>query len=189
YLIYQARRADGSIILRSPDAPETPLSTPLSIGFHDAKTARFYTAANKELTVFVQAADRLSNRREAVLESLAAMLIPLLLLVPGSYLAIWLIVRRAAQPMDRLRDAIATKDTGHLAPITVSGLPVELEPIVRSVNLLLERLRTARDAESAFTSNSAHELRTPIAGALVHCQILIRELSEGPARDRARLLE
>lgn len=189
YLTYQVRRPDGSIVLRSRDAPETPFDTPLAVGFHDTATHRIYTAADAGLTLFVHVADRFSHRREAVRESAVSMLIPLLLLIPGSYLAIWLIVGRATRPIGTLRDVIATKDSGNLAAIGDSDLPKELKPVVRSVNLLLGRLRAALDAERAFTANSAHELRTPIAGALAHSQMLIRELPEGPAQDRARRIE
>lgn len=189
YLTYQARRPDGSIILRSRDAPETPFDAPLAVGFHDMERHRVYTAADATLTLFVQVADRFSNRREAVRESAVSMLIPLIVLVPGSFIAIWLIVGRATKPIDTLRDAIATKDGGNLASIDAGDLPRELKPIVGSVNLLLGRLRAALNAEREFTANSAHELRTPIAGALAHTQVLVRELPEGPARNRARTLE
>jgi two-component system OmpR family sensor kinase len=62
---------------------------------------------------------------------------------------------------------------------------VELQPIARSVNLLLERLTGALEAEREFTANSAHELRTPIAGALAQTQRLIEELDDGPQKVRA----
>ena len=188
YLVYQARRPDGSIILRSRDAPEAAFDAPLSVGFHDTERHRIYTAANAGLTLYVQVADRFSHRREAVRESAMAMLIPLVVLVPGSFVAIWLIVGRGTRPIDTLRDAIASKDSGNLAAIGQDDLPKELKPIVRSVNLLLGRLRAALDAEREFTANSAHELRTPIAGALAHAQVLVRELPEGTARNRAQTL-
>lgn len=188
YLTYQARRPDGSIILRSRDAPQTAFDAPLSVGFHDAPRHRIYTAADAGLTLYVQVADRFSHRREAVRESAVAMLIPLIVLIPGSFVTIWLIVGRGIRPIDKLRGAIASKDEGNLTPIAKIDLPKELKPIVRSVNLLLGRLRAALDAEREFTANSAHELRTPIAGALAHGQVLVRELPEGPARNRAQTL-
>lgn len=59
-----------------------------------------------------------------------------------------------------------------MVPVGDAHLPAELHPIARSVNLLLERLRAALESERAFASNSAHELRTPIAGALAQAQRL-----------------
>jgi two-component system OmpR family sensor kinase len=40
--------------------------------------------------------------------------------------------------------------------------PVELQPIVRSFNTLLDRLSAGREREREFVDGVAHELRTPI---------------------------
>ena len=53
----------------------------------------------------------------------------------------------------------------------------------------MERLRAALDAERAFAANSAHELRTPIAGALARTERMIAELSDPNDRRRARDVE
>ncbi len=190
YLLYQLRTPDGAVALKSRDAPEAAFDAPLKVGFHNARRYRIYTTANADGTVFLQLADRFKDRREALHESVLAMLLPLLVLAPGSFVAIWFIVGRALRPIGALRDAIATKDGSDLRPIESSDdLPRELKPIVRSVNLLLQRLRTALETEREFTANSAHELRTPIAGALAQAQMLVQELPEGgAARGRAARL-
>ena len=140
---------------------------------------------------FVQVADAMDNRTEAVMEGSMALFLPVLVLIPVSVLLIWLIVRRALAPVDDLREAIEEKDGGNLAPVPSSMLPRELRPIASSVNRLLSRLQAAFDAEREFTANSAHELRTPIAGALAQTQMLIAELdgtdaSGAPSRSRHR---
>jgi two-component system OmpR family sensor kinase len=104
-------------------------------------------------------------------------------------LLVRLIVRRFLAPIDRLRREIANKDSGNLAPIIGDTMPRELLPIARSVNLLLGRLRSAIEAEREFTANSAHELRTPIAGALAQTQRLKAELPPGPLHVRAGKIE
>jgi two-component system OmpR family sensor kinase len=88
-----------------------------------------------------------------------------------------------------LRSQIATKDSGNMAPLDSDVLPRELQPIARSVNLLLDRLRLALEAEREFTANSAHELRTPIAGALAQTQRLLAELPQGQLTERASRIE
>jgi two-component system OmpR family sensor kinase len=109
-------------------------------------------------------------------------------LIPVSVLLIRLIVRRTLAPVDDLREAIEEKDGGNMAPVPSGMLPRELRPIARSVNHLLMRLQSAFDAEREFTANSAHELRTPIAGALAQTQMLIAEL-DGPKKRRAQQIE
>lgn len=189
YLTYQVRLASGTILLRSKDAPTAPFDVPLKVGFRDTETRRIYTAVSPDGLLFLQAADRFSDRREAVRESAVTMLIPLALLVPVSVFAIWLVVGRALRPIDKLRELISQKDGGNLAPLESGRLPKELKPITHSVNLLLQRLRAALDAEREFTANSAHELRTPLAGALAQTQRLLEELPSGGWKQRVRNIE
>lgn len=189
YLIYQVRDASGRVLIRSHDAPEQAFETPLKAGFWKNATYQFYTATDEKVQVFIQVADAFENREEALREGAIALFLPLALLIPVSGIAIWLVVRRAVQPVGDLRRDIETKDGGNMEPIDPSNLPRELQPIATSVNFLMTRLRTALDAEREFTSNSAHELRTPIAGALAQTQMLISELRDPTNRHRAGQIE
>ncbi len=189
YLTYQVRDSSGKIVLRSNDAPAEPFDAPIRTGFHDTDASRIYTEATADGSLFLQVADRFKNRREAVRESAVTLLIPLVILIPFSIFAIWFIVGRALRPIDALRRDIATKDSGNMAEVETGDIPRELKPIARSVNLLLGRLRSALEAEREFTANSAHELRTPIAGALAQTQRLADELPPGPTQTRARQVE
>lgn len=183
------RDASGRVLIRSHDAPEQAFETPLKAGFWKNTTYQFYTATDDEAQVFIQVADAFENREEALREGAIALFLPLALLIPVSGLAIWLVVRRAVQPVGDLRREIESKDGGNMQPIEADALPRELQPIATSVNLLMARLRTALDAEREFTSNSAHELRTPIAGALAQTQMLISELHDPANRHRAGQIE
>ncbi len=189
YLIYQVRDPSGRVLIRSHDAPEKAFDAPLKAGFWKDATYQFYTATSDDRRVFIQVADAFENREEAVREGAIALFLPLIFLIPVSGMMIWLVVRRAVRPVGELRREIETKDGGNMQPIDASMLPRELQPIAVSVNLLMTRLRTALDAEREFTSNSAHELRTPIAGALAQTQMLIAELSGSPSRHRAGQIE
>ena len=185
YLTYQVRDASGRVLLRSHALKGPPLEAPLRRGFHDTPTHRIYTTVSADDKIFVQVADPLSFRHEAALEGGSTLLLPLLVLIPANIFLIRLIVRRMLRPVETLRAEIASKDGGNMAAISNDRLPQELRPIARSVNLLLRRLQGALEAEREFTANSAHELRTPIAGALAQTQRLIEELDEGPQRARA----
>ncbi len=137
----------------------------------------------------VEVAEPLAHRREATLEAIAAMLLPLAMLAPLSLIGIWVYVTRSLRPILRLRSDIATRGGADLSPVENQGLPNEIEAIGASVNQLLARLRRTLEAERSFTSNSTHELRTPIAATLAQAQRLIAEVPEGPLRDRACRIE
>ncbi len=189
YLIYQVRSSDGAVVFHSKDAPVEPFDVPLTVGFHDTDKYRFYTAMSVDGSLFLQTADRFGHRREAVRESAVTMLIPLAALLPLSLILMTWIARRAVDPINRLREAISEKDGGNLSPVKTGEIPRELNPIGQSVNLLLERVRATIDAEREFATNSAHELRTPVAGALAQTQRLLSELPDAAMKGRARNIE
>lgn len=189
HLTYQVRDASGRVLIHSDDSAAVPFKAPLAGGFWQDGTVRVFTIADTGGQIFVQVADNLAHRAEAMQEGALALLVPMLILLPFSIGAMLFIVRRATAPLTRLRQAIADKDSGNLVPIAVDGLPYELLPIAGSINTLLTRLNAALGAEREFTANSAHELRTPIAGALAHAQLLMADLEDIEARKRAGMVE
>ena len=50
-------------------------------------------------------------------------------------------------------------------------LPLEVQPLVRALNALLERLAIALDTQKAFVADAAHELRTPLAAVQIQSQL------------------
>lgn len=176
YLTYQVRTPTGAVILHSQDAPSVPFTGSLESGFFDTATHRIYTAGTVDGSLYIQVADSFAHRREAVIEGGVVLLLPLLVLLPASIIAMILVVRSTLAPIKTLQNDIGSKDGGNLEPLGEEGLPKELHSIAHSVNLLLERLRAALEAEREFTANSAHELRTPIAGALAQTQRLLTQI-------------
>ncbi|MBP1878809.1 ATP-binding protein [Agrobacterium rubi] len=178
YLTYQLRDREGEVLLRSYDSAVEPFDVPVAPGFADTPTHRIYTVVNADGSLYLQVADAFANRREAIVEAGTALVLFLVFLIPASIIAVILVVRRTLAPVQTLRDEIGSKDSGNMAPVDDRHLPQELHPIARSVNLLLERLRAALESERAFASNSAHELRTPIAGALAQAQRLQADIPQ-----------
>ena len=189
YLSFQLRDASGRIVMRTHDAPLRPYNQTPSPGFSTVGDYRLFTDTDETTGLTITVAETTKGRREAVFGGTEAMLWPLLVLIPLNVLAIWLAVRGAMKPVLRLSGDIASRSAANLAPLDISDQPGELRPIAEAVARLVERLRAALDAERAFAANSAHELRTPIAGALARTQRMIAELSDPKDRRRARDVE
>ncbi|MEP7241253.1 MAG: ATP-binding protein [Devosia sp.] len=189
YIVYQVRAVDGSILLRSHDAPEMPFAVPLVRGFADSGQWRVYTIDTPEHDTFIQVAEASQHRTDSLWGSVLSLLWPIGLLVPLSAFGIFLAVRSGLRPMREFSAQISERHASNLTPVGDAGLPSELQPVAHAVDAVLGRVRSALDAERAFAANSAHELRTPIAGSLAQTQRLIAELEEGPQRGRAEQVE
>src|ERR1700730_2540548 len=112
-------------------------------------------------------------------------ILPLLVCPPLSWIVIRWTVRRGFGPLIKLQSEISTRSGTNLAQIPNLDFPVELLPIQAAVNRLLERLARALVTERQFAANSAHELRTPIPGALAQRQVLSAQLNDPRQAERA----
>ncbi|MCC6154397.1 MAG: HAMP domain-containing protein [Candidatus Hydrogenedentes bacterium] len=71
---------------------------------------------------------------------------------------------RGLRPLRTVANATAAIDETRLNyRFEMASMPVELVSITQQLNVLLDRLHTAFQREQRFTSDAAHELRTPIA--------------------------
>ena len=188
-LTYLVRDARGAILMQSHDADPAMFNQRPLEGFSDTATQRIYTASALRGTLFIEVAEPHKHRSEAALKTFLAMLWPLALLIPFSLLGTWLLVRISLRSVMVYSTAIETRGAGDLSSIDDTSLPTEIVPLARSVNLLLERLRRALDAERSFTANSAHELRTPLAASLAQVQRLLAEAPAGKLQERAMQIE
>jgi two-component system, OmpR family, sensor kinase len=190
YLTYQVRDAAGRVLMHSHNVGTEPYPAPLKPGFWSGDDTRIFTIATVSDTLFIQVADSLAHRREATLESALTLLLPILFLLPlGMFATRWIVVR-ATRPVNALRDAISARDGSNLEAIALNGLPTEIATIPGSVNILLARLKHTIQAERDLAANSAHELRTPLAGALAQMELLSQQLAEPQDKSRSeRVLE
>ncbi|NWN83553.1 MAG: sensor histidine kinase N-terminal domain-containing protein [Halomonas sp.] len=189
YITYVVRGADGAPLLVSHDVdlaifPETP-----RMGLRNTATHRLYGTSAVSDTFFIEVAEPLTYRRQATWEMLAALLLPLAVLVLLSLIGIWWLVRHSLSGLLAYRQALEARDAGDLSPVEAQRLPTELVPVAEAVDQLMARLRRTLEAERSFTANSAHELRTPLAATLAQLQRLRREAPPGPLQDRSARIE
>jgi len=119
---------------------------------------------------FIRAAERYDSRREIVLDLLLQNTLPLLVGFPVLALLVGWAVRRGLRPLQETTAQIKRRSPDDVGPMNAHDAPAEIEPLIGALNGLLQRLRRVLDDERTFTSNAAHELRTPLAGALIHME-------------------
>jgi len=115
--------------------------------------------------------------------------LPLLIAIPVALIGVAFAVRTSLAPLRRFRGALEVRNARDLSPVPAPDLPAEIAPIAETLNDLLTRLKAAFDAERGFAANAAHELRTPLAGAIAQAQRLKAETADPAARGRADDIE
>lgn len=189
FYTYLVRDAQGRVVMQSTDAQEELFPAFDGLGFRQTDTHRIYFDTALQGQIHIAVAEPMNHRREAARRILASMGLPLLGLVPLSFLGVWMLVWWSLRPVTNLGEAISVRDASDLRALEDPGLPTEITPLVTAVNTLMERLRRALEAERTFTANAAHELRTPVAAALAQTQRLATETSDPGAQQRVRDIE
>jgi two-component system, OmpR family, sensor kinase len=186
YLLYQVRTSKGAMLLRSHDAPSVLISEQARVGFKESDGYRIFTQKVSGKDIYIQVAERLGHRHDALLETTSALFLPLLGLLPFAWVVVILAVRKIGGPLKALSNELHERGGYNLSAIESQALPVEIQPIVTDVNRVLARLDLALQAERSFAINSSHELRTPVAAALGQAQLLQQELTEKRAKERGK---
>lgn len=114
--------------------------------------------------VVVQVARTLNARQTLIDKIFLSIVVPQLVLVVLSVLAVWLSVRHGLSPLYQLSEDIQKRSQVDLAPISNDQAPEEIIPIINALNELLARLDAHIAAQQRFVANAAHQLRTPVAG-------------------------
>lgn len=86
----------------------------------------------------------------------------------------WLAARRGLAPLRNIARRASDITASSLDQrIEAGGIPVELAEVVRTLNDMLSRLKDSFDRLSDFSSDIAHELRTPVSNLLTQTQVML----------------
>lgn len=162
-------------------------STPIGFAdtYIDKRRWRIYTKIG-DAGGFIRAAERYDSRREIIRDLLLQNVLPLLIGLPILGLLMSWAIRKGLQPLSKTASRIERRSVRETEPIDGHDAPSEIWPLVGALNGLLRRLGDALDNERQFTATAAHELRTPLAAALVHVENALE--SETPD-DRSSALQ
>lgn len=189
FFTYIVRDDQGRILLQSHAADPAVFPAWTGVGFGQTATHRIYSDAAVQDTIRITMAEPLDHRAKVAAELLIGLGLPLVIVLPVAFLAIMLALRASLAPLRQFRDRLALRGVHDLSPVASAALPTEIAPVADTLNGLLSRLSAAFEAERSFAANAAHEMRTPLAGAIAQAQRLQAETRDAGARARAGEIE
>ena len=143
----------------------------------DVKIA--YTWVRMELPksrpVLIQVAETLDKRSVLATEIVKGVMLPQFVILPLAVLLVWLALVQAIKPLHQLEERIRARKPDDLSPLDVQAVPLEVGPLVASVNDLLMRLTDSIATQKRFLADAAHQLKTPLAGLRMQADLAQRE--------------
>ncbi|GAC1317417.1 MAG: ATP-binding protein [Collimonas sp.] len=162
----------GEVIARTPGATlEAVAAVVPGYSERSIKGERWRSYTFEANGLRVTTADRLAERNSLLHNVTMAAVVPFLVAMIGSLIVLWFGVRNGLLPLERLRQALASRAPEVLTPIPVTAMSRDLLPLVNTLNQLLQRMNVTISRERRFTSDAAHELRTPLTAIKTHLQV------------------
>ena len=171
--VVQVWTADGLRVFQSARAA---LPQQAALGFSDVNahgtTYRVFSLQSRTQTIEV--AQDMAARREMASSLALRTVWPIAVMAPLLMLIVWWVVSASLAPVSRVRRQVSQRQADDLTEVSEAGLPEEIRPLVRELNLLFGRVRQAFDAQKSFVADAAHELRSPLAALKLQAQGLQR---------------
>lgn len=124
-------------------------------------------------------------RQEMAIDIVKAQLLPWLIALPIMVLLlIWLVTRELA-PMKRLAKRLYQRRPDDETPLPLDAIPSEVKPLVEALNSLFTRTGDMLVRERRFTSDAAHELRSPLAALKVQTEVAQLAQDDAEMREHA----
>jgi two-component system, OmpR family, sensor histidine kinase TctE len=122
----------------------------------------------------VQVAETREKRSVLAAEIIKGVMLPQFALLPLAVLLVWLALVRGIKPLSQLEERIRARKPDDLSPLDDKAVPMEVAPLVVSVNDLLERLKDSIVTQKRFLADAAHQLKTPLAGLRMQADLAQR---------------
>ena len=123
----------------------------------------------------VQVAETMEKRSILATEIVKGVMLPQFVILPLAVLLVWLALVQAIKPLNQLEERIRARKPDDLSPIDAQAVPLEVAPLVHSVNDLLMRLKDSIATQKRFLADAAHQLKTPLAGLRMQADLAQRE--------------
>ncbi|OGT05901.1 MAG: hypothetical protein A2X78_00710 [Gammaproteobacteria bacterium GWE2_37_16] len=171
---------NGQLIVSLPNNLKQPFAK--IANFSDQKIDninwRVFVTTNDSTGLTVAVAERYNKRhvlkKEIILYTTTIILFCLFLLA----ILIWFIVGNALKSIQTITNSLKYRAPASLTKLKTETAPKEVQPLVEELNILFQKLQEAFVREERFSSDAAHELRTPLAALRAHVHVALNATSK-----------
>lgn len=154
-------------------------------GDDDSWRLVWLTSADKRYRVVV--GQEWEYRNDMTRDLALSSLLPWLYAMPLMLLILLALVWFELRPLKRLAVSLQQRAPDDATPLVEQRLPQEVKPLVAALNGLFSRMAQLVQRERRFTSDAAHELRSPLAALRVQSEVI--QLADDDEAMRRRALQ
>ncbi|KAB7898342.1 two-component system sensor histidine kinase QseC [Rouxiella sp. S1S-2] len=124
-------------------------------------------------------------RSDMAWDMVSGQLVPWLASLPLLMLAMIVMLSLELRPLRRVAKELQSRAADDAQPLATERVPGEIMPLVQSLNALFARTQDMLVRERRFTSDAAHELRSPLAALRVQTEVVQLAGDDARVRDNA----
>jgi two-component system, OmpR family, sensor histidine kinase QseC len=164
----------GRMMLATANMAALPPPTTSDANFRDVQQGgyrwRVFTLYDTIGDIVIRTAERYDSRHDITHAVWLEHSLPLLIGLPLLALLVGWAVRRGLRPLKALTQALSIREPGSREPVVLHDAPLELQPVLTALNGQFVRMEDALERERRFSADVAHELRTPLASAMINLE-------------------
>jgi len=150
---------------------------------NDAWRFLWLTAPNGKYRIVV--GQEWEYRQEMALDIVTSQLTPWLVALPLMLLLLIVLLARELRPLKNLTLTLRRRSPDATDRLATDGLPTEVRPLLDALNHLFARTQEMMTRERRFTSDAAHELRSPLTALKVQTEVAQLSLDDPEAQAKA----
>jgi len=124
-------------------------------------------------------------RQEMALDVVRSQFTPWLVALPIMLLVLIVLLSRELRPLKKLSQTLRVRTPDATDRLATQGVPIEVRPVVDALNQLFARTQAMMARERRFTSDAAHELRSPLTALKVQTEVAQLSLDDPQAQAKA----
>lgn len=186
--VFQIWQDENTLLNKSVNAPTSAMSkfeNGYSLNNFNNYRWKILTYFDSRQNQWLMLAERSDIRYILAEEIILKSIMPTVFVLPLLALIIWYVTGYGLSSLNKLAKELGNKKADNLSPINIDTPPEELAQVIDSTNTLLTRLESSFQREHQFSSDAAHELRTPISILKVHLYNLSEQY---PKNDSVKML-
>ena len=124
-------------------------------------------------------------RQDMALDVVSSQLTPWLVALPVMLLLLIVLLSRELKPLKKLAQTLRSRSPDATDALVLQGVPTEVRPLLDALNHLFARTQEMMTRERRFTSDAAHELRSPLAALKVQTDVAQLSQDDPQAQEKA----